>query len=80
MAWVDFTGLDDGIIPEVVFAKLVRGHRRGLLRNSDWRVAVDAPGDTEAWIGYRAELRDGSAILATRVENTVFIPDPPEEG
>jgi hypothetical protein len=75
----DFTDIDDGVIPADRFARLVQGKRRGLLRSSDWRVAEDAPGDRNAWIAYRAALRDGPAILATRVNNAVLLPDPPED-
>lgn len=53
--------------------------RRSGLAASDWRVLPDAPGDPAPWIVYRAALRDGPAILATRNGDDVTLPDPPEE-
>lgn len=79
MPLFDFTDIDDGIIPDDLFVRRVQAKRRGLLRSCDWRVAEDAPGDRAAWIAYRAALRDGPAILATRSGNTVLLPDPPED-
>jgi hypothetical protein len=52
-----------------------RNERDALLSQSDWRVAVDAPGDRDAWIAYRQELRD---LPAHPDWPNVEFPDPPE--
>ena len=52
-----------------------RDNRDNLLADSDWRVAVDAPGDRDAWIVYRQALRD----LPSHPDwPNVEFPDPPE--
>lgn len=67
-------------IPDNVFANRVASCRREALSESDWRMLPDAPGDQTAWETYRADLRDGPAILATRDGDLVTLPDPPEAG
>jgi len=66
-------------LPDDLFASSVMSLRRRALSDSDWRALPDAPGDQAAWLAYRAELRDGPAILATRDGDLVTLPDPPEE-
>jgi hypothetical protein len=36
----------------------LRAHRNRLLRDADYRVLPDAPGDVAAWRAYRKALRD----------------------
>lgn len=70
----------DTPIPDGVFEDRVLWVRQRALSSCDWRMLPDAPGDQAAWETYRAELRDGAAILATRDGDLVTLPDPPEEG
>jgi hypothetical protein len=52
-----------------------RAVRDKMLAETDWRVAVDAPGDRDAWIDYRQQLRD---LPADPNWPDVALPDPPE--
>lgn len=69
----------DDPIADDAFEAFVLALRQHALTQSDWRMHDDAPGDKAAWLAYRAELRDGPAILATRDGDLVTLPDPPEE-
>lgn len=66
-------------MPDDDFAERTLTLRRGALQLSDWRVLPDAPDDPAPWVAYRAALRDGPAILATRDGDLVTLPDPPDE-
>jgi len=66
-------------MPDDTFRERALVLRRSALGASDWRVLPDAPDDPASWIDYRAALRDGPAILATRDGDFVTLPDPPEE-
>ena len=65
-------------MPDDMFAQRALNVRRADLSVSDWRMLPDSPGDKSAWTSYRAALRDGPAILATRNGDEVTMPDPPE--
>lgn len=41
-----------------VTAEQVRQQRDRLLAECDWRSLPDAPGDRDAWLEYRQQLRD----------------------
>lgn len=41
-----------------VIAQQMRQQRDRLLAECDWRSLPDAPGDRDAWLNYRKELRD----------------------
>lgn len=41
-----------------VIAEQVRQQRDRLLAECDWRSLPDAPGDRDAWLVYRQQLRD----------------------
>lgn len=41
-----------------VIAEQVRQQRDRLLAECDWRSLSDAPGDRDAWLEYRQQLRD----------------------
>lgn len=41
-----------------VIAEQVRQQRDRLLAECDWRSLPDAPGDRDAWLEYRQQLRD----------------------
>ncbi|MFU0967270.1 tail fiber assembly protein [Kluyvera ascorbata] len=41
-----------------VIAEQVRQQRDRLLAECDWRSLPDAPGDRDAWLQYRQQLRD----------------------
>lgn len=41
-----------------VIAEQMRQQRDCLLAECDWRSLPDAPGDRDAWLQYRQELRD----------------------
>lgn len=66
-------------MPDDTFEDRTLVLRRSALAVSDWRVLPDAPDDPAPWVTYRAALRDGPAILATRDGDLVTLPDPPEE-
>jgi len=66
-------------IPDEMFAQLTLVQRVSRLSASDFYMLPDAPGDKTAWEAYRAALRDGPAILATRNGDEVTLPDPPPE-
>ena len=61
------------------FARRVLLFRQAALAASDYRMLPDVPGDHTPWVTYRAALRDGPTILATRDGDNVTLPDPPEE-
>jgi hypothetical protein len=65
-------------MPDDEFARRTLILRQSGLMGSDYRMLPDA-GTTniEEWEAYRAALRDGPAILATRNGDEVTIPDPP---
>lgn len=67
-------------MPDEDFAWRALIVRQGALAASDFRMLPDVVSDKAAWETYRAELRDGAAILATRDGDLVTLPDPPEEG
>lgn len=66
-------------MPDDEFAERALVLRRGALQLSDWRMLPDAPDDHDTWRAYRAALRDGPAILATRDGDLVTLPDAPDE-
>ena len=66
-------------MPAAEFERRVLLFRRVALGESDYRVLPDVPGDPTPWVAYRAALRDGPTILATRDGDNVTLPDPPEE-
>lgn len=70
----------DDPIPDDAFARFTLATRQAALAGSDYRMLPDVGGDKNAWAAYRAALRDGPAILATRNGDEVTLPDPPEEG
>lgn len=67
-------------MPDDEFESRTKLVRQGALAACDYRMLPDVSGDPAPWIAYRAELRDGAAILATRDGDLVTLPDPPEEG
>lgn len=66
-------------MPDEDFVARTRVLRQGELGASDFRMLPDVPGDPAPWVAYRAALRDGPAILATRDGDNVTLPDSPEE-
>lgn len=68
----------DDPMPDDEFALRTVIVRRGALEASDYRMLPDVVDDRDDWIAYRAALRDGPAILATRDGDLVTLPDPPE--
>ena len=53
----------------------MRQMRNGLLADSDWAMATDAPTDKTAWSTYRQALRDFPATWEPA--DTADFPDPP---
>ncbi len=43
---------------EKVLGRQIRQQRDQLLAECDWRSLPDAPGDRDAWLAYRQQLRD----------------------
>ncbi len=64
-------------MPDDEFAWRTLIVRQGALAASDFQMLPDVVSDKGAWELYRAALRDGAAILATRNGDEVTIPDPP---
>lgn len=64
-------------MPDDEFAWRTLIVRQGALAASDFQMLPDVVSDKIAWEAYRAALRDGPAILATRNGDEVTIPDPP---
>ena len=76
--WAPDPNLPDPM-PDDTFASRTLLFRKVALGTSDWRMLPDAPGDVAPWVTYRAALRDGPTILATRNGDLVTLPDPPAE-
>jgi hypothetical protein len=77
-AWFSYPGDETpDPMPDDTFIERTLILRQAGLGSSDWRVLPDVPGDPAPWIAYRANLRDGPAILATRDGDLVTLPDPP---
>lgn len=68
-----FTALDDPTDDDLrTWCRMIRAER---LAECDWRVLEDAPGDRQAWLDYRQQLRDFGDTWTPSTEFT--LPDPP---
>ena len=59
-----------------VIAEQVRQQRDLLLAECDWRSLPDAPGDRDAWLEYRQQLRD--ITQQDGFPDNINLPTPPE--
>lgn len=64
-------------MPDDEFKRRTLILRQQGLSGSDYKMLPDVASDKVAWEAYRAALRDGPAILATRNGDEVTLPDPP---